>query len=78
MSAWQSNWVPWNSVSEEMAKLVAEYAGVLNGAAENLRSLAAAIESNNIMEAERLNRELERIGAHERSVVNRMDAWCQP
>jgi len=57
---------------------VAEYAGVLNGAAGNLRSLAAAIESNNTFEAERLSRELDRIGNHERSVVNRMDAWCQP
>lgn len=64
--------------SEEMAKLVAEYAGILNSAATSLRSLASALESNNTSEAERLNRELERIGAHERSVVNRMDAWCQP
>ncbi|HKO53690.1 MAG TPA: hypothetical protein VJV79_38540 [Polyangiaceae bacterium] len=64
--------------SEEMAKLVAEYAGLLNNTAENLRSLAAAIESTNNAEAERLNRELDRIGAHERSLVNRMDAWCQP
>jgi hypothetical protein len=64
--------------SEEMAKLVAEYAGVLNSAAENLRTLAAALESNNTSEAERLNRELERIGVHERSVVARMDSWCQP
>jgi hypothetical protein len=64
--------------SEEMAKLVAEYAGILNSAAENLRSLAAALESNNASEAERLNRELERISAHERSVVTRMDSWCQP
>ena len=64
--------------SEEMAKLVAEYAGVLNGAAENLRALSAALESNNSVEAERLNRELERASAHERSVVMRMDAWCQP
>jgi hypothetical protein len=64
--------------SEEMAKLVAEYAGVLNSAAENLRSLAAALEANNGGEAERLNRELERISAHERSLVTRMDAWCQP
>ena len=64
--------------SEEMAKLVAEYAGILNSAAENLRSLAAALESNNSSEAERLNRELERIGTRERSVVTRMDAWCQP
>jgi len=64
--------------SEEMAKLVAEYAGVLNSAAETLRSLAAALESNNSSEAERLNRELERITVHERSLVARMDAWCQP
>jgi hypothetical protein len=64
--------------SEEMAKLVAEYAGVLNSAAENLRSLATAIDASNPMEAERLNRELERISAHERSLVIRMDAWCQP
>ena len=64
--------------SEEMAKLVAEYAGILNSAAENLRSLATALESNNTLEAERLNRELDRIGAHERSVVARMDSWCQP
>src|SRR4051812_10260593 len=64
--------------SEEMAKLVAEYAGVLNSAAENLRSLANAVEANNGSEAERLNRELERISAHERSLVTRMDAWCQP
>ncbi|HEY0465006.1 MAG TPA: hypothetical protein VGC79_12390 [Polyangiaceae bacterium] len=64
--------------SEEMAKLVAEYAGVLNSAAENLRSLASALESNNHLEAERLNRDLERIGAHERALVSRMDSWCQP
>lgn len=64
--------------SEEMAKLVAEYAGVLNSAAENLRSLAAAVEASNHIEAERLNRELERISVHERSLVTRMDAWCQP
>ena len=64
--------------SEEMAKLVAEYAGVLNNAAETLRSLASAIEANNSAEAERLNRELERIGTHERSLVARMDSWCQP
>ncbi len=64
--------------SEEMAKLVAEYAGVLNSAAESLRSLGNALESNNHAEAERQNRELERIGAHERSLVTRLDAWCQP
>jgi len=64
--------------SEEMAKLVAEYAGILNSAAENLRSLASALDANNSPEADRINRELERIGAHERSVVSRMDNWCQP
>jgi hypothetical protein len=64
--------------SEEMAKLVAEYAGILTSTAANLRSLAAALESNNTSEAERLSRELDRIGGHERSVINRMDAWCQP
>jgi hypothetical protein len=64
--------------SEDMAKLVAEYAGILTSAATNLRSLASAIESNNTLEADRLTRELDRIGNHERSVVNRMDAWCQP
>jgi hypothetical protein len=64
--------------SEEMAKLVAEYAGIVNSAAANLRSLAAALEANNTSEAERLSRELDRISGHERSVVNRMDAWCQP
>jgi len=64
--------------SEEMAKLVAEYAGVLNSAAESLRSLASALESNNSAEAERQNRELDRIAAHERALVSRMDAWCQP
>jgi len=69
---------PMEFSSEEMAKLVAEYAGVLNSAAETLRSLAAALEANNGGEAERLNRELERITTHERSLVTRMDAWCQP
>ena len=59
--------------SEEMAKLVAEYAGVLNSAAESLRSLASALESNNTAEAERQNRELDRISAHERALVSRMD-----
>jgi hypothetical protein len=64
--------------SEEMAKLVAEYAGILNSAAENLRSLAAALESNNTNEADRISRELDRIGTRERTVVMRMDNWGQP
>ena len=35
-----------------VAKMVAEYAGVLNDAAASLRSLSAAVESNNLVEAE--------------------------
>ena len=69
---------PMEFEGEDMAKMVAEYAGILKSAAENLRALATALDSNNTIEAERLSRELERIGAHERSVVNRMDGWCQP
>lgn len=69
---------PMQFASEDMAKLVAEYVGVLHSAAVNLRSLAAALDSMNYSEAERLNRELERIGGHERSLINRMDAWCAP
>ena len=64
--------------SEEMAQYVAEYAGILTSTAQNLRAVAAALDASNPSEAERLNRELERLTAHERSVVGRMDAWCQP
>ena len=64
--------------AEDMAQNVAEYVGILNSAAQNLRALATALDANNAPEAERLNRELERISTHERSVVSRMDAWCQP
>jgi hypothetical protein len=64
--------------SEEMAKSVAEYAGILSSTAQGLRALAAALDSNNAIEADKNNRELERLVAHERAVVGRMDAWCQP
>ena len=64
--------------SEEMARYVAEYAGLLTSAAQNLRALATTLDAGNAVEAERINRELERISTHERSVVARMDAWCQP
>jgi len=69
---------PMEFASEDMAKYVAEYAGVLTSAAQNLRTLAAALDANNAGEAERTNRELERIATHERSVIGRMEAWCQP
>lgn len=64
--------------SEEMAQYVAEYAGILNSVAQNLRTLAAALDSNDTSEADRANRELERLTVHERSVIGRMGAWCQP
>jgi hypothetical protein len=69
---------PMEFASEDMAKTVAEYAGLLTTSALDLRNLATAIDSNNTVESDRINRELERISAHERSVVGRMDAWCQP
>ena len=69
---------PMEFASEDMAKYVAEYAGLLNSTAENLRTLATALDANNPGEAERINRELDRIDSHERSVMARMDAWCQP
>lgn len=69
---------PLEFATEDMAKYVAEYAGVLNNAARSLRALGAALDAENTGDAERLSRELERIVSHERSVVVRMDAWCQP
>lgn len=69
---------PMGFASEEMAQYVAEYTGVLNSAAKSLRSLAASLDAHDSAGAERESRELERITGHERSVVARMDAWCQP
>ena len=67
---------PMEFASEDMAKLVAEYAGLLNNAAENLRTLATALDANDAPAADRAGRELERIGPHERSVISRMETWC--
>ncbi|MET0793361.1 MAG: hypothetical protein ABW061_17705 [Polyangiaceae bacterium] len=69
---------PMEFATEDMAKLVAEYAVVLNSAAASLRTLAAGLDSNNPVESERANRELERIGTHERQLIGQMSAWCQP
>jgi hypothetical protein len=69
---------PMEFATEDMAKMVAEYATVLDSTAHSLRTLAAGLDSNNAVEAERANRELERNVAHERQLVGRMGAWCQP
>ncbi len=44
---------PMEFATEDMAKMVAEYAGVLNSSAASLRTLAAGLDSNNITESER-------------------------
>lgn len=69
---------PLEFATEDMAKMVAEYVGVLNNSAQSLRALAAGLDSNNVLEAERANRELERNVSHERQLIGRMEAWCQP
>jgi len=69
---------PLEFATEDMAKNVAEYAGLLSTAAQQLRSLAAALDAKNPTEADKLNRDLERTVASERAVIARMDAWCQP
>jgi hypothetical protein len=60
--------------SEQMAKDVAEYAGLLRSAAQALRTLPDAKPA----ELDKANRELERISTHERASITKMDAWCQP
>jgi len=67
---------PMEFSSEQMAKTVAEYASVLSSTAQNLRELGAALDANNGVEAERINRELERLTVREHAVVARIDAWC--
>ena len=69
---------PMEFAAEDMAKNVAEYVGILNSSAQTLRALASALDANNGAEVDKQNRELERIVTHERSVVGRMDTWCQP
>ncbi|MEO8901249.1 MAG: hypothetical protein ABI627_06965 [Polyangiaceae bacterium] len=69
---------PMEFATEDMAKTVAEYASVLNSSAQALRALAAAIDANNYPEAERANRDLERLSAREHAAIGRIDAWCAP
>ncbi|HEY4103944.1 MAG TPA: hypothetical protein VGM44_08635 [Polyangiaceae bacterium] len=64
--------------SEQMAKNVAEYAGILNATAQNLRALASAMDANNYPEEERTTRELERLDIRGRTAVSHLDAWCAP
>jgi hypothetical protein len=64
--------------TEDMAKTVAEYAAVITASAQSLRALAAALDSNNYGEAERANRDLERLSAREHAAIVHIDAWCQP
>jgi len=64
--------------TEDMAKAVAEYAAVMTASAQSLRALAAAMDANNAAEAERANRDLERLSTREHAAVARIDAWCQP
>ena len=60
---------PMEFASEEMAQYVAEYVGILNSAARDLKNLAAALEANNAAEADKINRDLERVSGRERSVM---------
>lgn len=64
--------------SEDIARTVAEYASVLNAGAQDLRSLAAALDANNPIEAEKANRDLERLAGRERAAIGHIDAWCAP
>ncbi len=69
---------PMEFASEDIAKTVAEYASVLNASAQALRSLAAALDANNYAEAEKANRELERLSGREHAAIGHIDAWCAP
>jgi hypothetical protein len=69
---------PMEFSTEDMAKTVAEYAAVMTASAQSLRALSAALESNNYAEAEKANRDLERLSIREHSAIARIDAWCQP
>jgi len=69
---------PMEFASEDIAKTVAEYASVLNESAQALRSLAAALEANSYGEADKANRELERLSSREHAAIAHIDAWCAP
>ncbi|HEY5373931.1 MAG TPA: hypothetical protein VIK01_09590 [Polyangiaceae bacterium] len=69
---------PMEFSTEDMAKTVAEYAAVMTASAQSLRALGTALESNNYAEAEKANRDLERLSVREHSAIARIDAWCQP
>ena len=69
---------PMEFSSEEMAKDVAEYSGILKSLAQTLRALAAASDASDTATAERLSHEIERVGVRERASVSKMNAWCQP
>jgi hypothetical protein len=69
---------PMEFSTEDMAKTVAEYASVLTASAQALRTLAAALEVNNYAEAERANRDLDRLSVREHAAISHIDAWCQP
>src|SRR4051812_6582350 len=56
---------PMEFASEDIARTVAEYASVLTSGAQTLRSLAAALDANNLLEAEKANRDLERLSGRE-------------
>ncbi len=69
---------PMEFASEDIAKTVAEYASVLNSSAQALRALAAAVDANNYPEADKANRDLERLAGRERAIIGHIDAWCAP
>jgi hypothetical protein len=69
---------PMEFSTEDMAKTVAEYASVLTASAQALRSLAAALDAANYPEAERANRDLDRLSVREHAAISHIDAWCQP
>jgi hypothetical protein len=69
---------PMEFSTEDMAKTVAEYASVLTASAQALRTLAAALDAANYPEAERANRDLDRLSVREHAAISHIDAWCQP
>ncbi|HEY2404454.1 MAG TPA: hypothetical protein VGI10_00520 [Polyangiaceae bacterium] len=64
--------------NQQMAKDVAEYAGILHSTGIVLKSLALAVDGHNASEIERISRELERLDGREHVSITKMDTWCQP